>query len=144
MNRAPLALMACLARLMRWAIVAAGTTNAAAICAVLSPPTARSVSATWLGSDSAGWQHRNSRARPSSVAGAASGGSGASEYLRGQLAEQVLEARVAHPPADSCRIGHSSTGSVSANGMSAAICSARSSVSQSSSQKLARYSLVSR
>ena len=40
-------------------------------------------------------------------------------------------------------MGHSSTGSVSANGMSAAICSARSWLSQSSSQKLARYSLVS-
>src|SRR5438874_2130833 len=37
--------MCCLARLMRLAMVASGTRNAAAICAVLRPPTARSVSA---------------------------------------------------------------------------------------------------
>jgi hypothetical protein len=43
-----------LARLIRWAIVASGTRNAAAIWAVLRPPTARKVSAIWLGPDSAG------------------------------------------------------------------------------------------
>ena len=51
---APAALMPCLARLMRWAIVASGTPNAAAICAVVSPPTARRVSAIWLGADRPG------------------------------------------------------------------------------------------
>jgi hypothetical protein len=37
--------MRCLARLIRWAIVASGTRNALAISAVVSPPTARRVSA---------------------------------------------------------------------------------------------------
>ena len=41
----PNSLIVCLARLIRCAIVASGTPNAAAICAVDSPPTARSVSA---------------------------------------------------------------------------------------------------
>ena len=53
-NRAPLALMASLARLIRWAMVASGTRNAAAIWAVPRPPTARNVSAIWLGPESAG------------------------------------------------------------------------------------------
>ena len=53
-NGSPVDLMVCLARLMRWAIVASGTRNAAAICAVVSPPSARRVSAIWLGGDSAG------------------------------------------------------------------------------------------
>jgi hypothetical protein len=39
---------------MRWAIVAPGTRKAVAICAVVRPPTARSVSAIWLGVDRAG------------------------------------------------------------------------------------------
>ena len=43
-----------LARLMRCAMVASGTTNARAISAVLSPPTARKVSATWEDGLSAG------------------------------------------------------------------------------------------
>src|SRR6266566_4756283 len=38
-NSAPLALIRCLARLMRWATVASGTRNARAISAVVSPPT---------------------------------------------------------------------------------------------------------
>ena len=62
----PLSLMVRLARLIRWAMVASGTRNAAAICAVVSPPTARRVSAIWLGADSAGWQQPNSRASESS------------------------------------------------------------------------------
>ena len=48
-NRAPAALMRCFARLIRWAMVASGTRNARAIWAVVSPPTARRVSATWDG-----------------------------------------------------------------------------------------------
>jgi hypothetical protein len=59
--------MFCLARLMRWAMVASGTRNAAAICDVVRPPTARNVSAIWLGGESAGWQHRNSRVSVSSL-----------------------------------------------------------------------------
>jgi hypothetical protein len=53
-NAAPLALIRGLARLMRWPIVASGTRNARAISAVLSPPTARNVSATWETAGSAG------------------------------------------------------------------------------------------
>ena len=37
--------MVCLARLIRWAIVASGTKNTLAISAVVKPPTARKVSA---------------------------------------------------------------------------------------------------
>ena len=67
--------MVCLARLMRCAIVVSGTPNAAAICAVDRPPTARSVSAIWLGEDRSGWQQPNSKASESSLsAGSASAG----------------------------------------------------------------------
>ena len=58
-SRPPADLMVCFARLIRWAIVASGTRNARAICAVVRPPTARSVSATCEAGESAGWQHRN-------------------------------------------------------------------------------------
>ena len=56
------------------------------------------------------------------------------EDLRRQLAQQVLDARAGGHSSGlaSCRIGQTSTGSTSAHGMSAAICSARSSLSQSS------------
>ena len=67
-NRAPAALMVCLARLMRWAMVASGTRKALATWAVVRPPTARRVRATCEGGDSAGWQHRNSSVRVSSAA----------------------------------------------------------------------------
>ena len=50
----PFSLIVCLARLIRWAMVVSGTPNAAAICAVDSPPKARRVSAIWLGADSSG------------------------------------------------------------------------------------------
>src|SRR5262245_46165030 len=60
-NGMPVALMRCLARLMRWAMVASGTMNAFAICAVVRPPTARSVSAIWDGGVSAGWRQRKRR-----------------------------------------------------------------------------------
>src|SRR5439155_5821488 len=62
----PASLMCCLARLMRLAMVASGTRNAAAIWAVLRPPTARSVRASCDGGDRAGWQHRNSSTSVSS------------------------------------------------------------------------------
>ena len=45
-NTAPLALMRCLARLIRCATVASGTSSARAISAVVRPPTARRVNAT--------------------------------------------------------------------------------------------------
>jgi hypothetical protein len=49
------------------------------------------------------------------------------DLAHGQLLCRVRPvAPAGHAAGDSCRIGHSSTGSVSANGMSAAICSARS------------------
>ena len=53
-NRVPAALMLCLARLIRWPTVDSGTSSARAISAVVSPPTARSVSATWDATVSAG------------------------------------------------------------------------------------------
>ena len=59
-------LIVCFARLMRCAIVLSGTRKALAISAVVSPPTARSVSAMadeWV---SAGWQHMKSRTSVSS------------------------------------------------------------------------------
>jgi hypothetical protein len=55
-----------LARLIRFAMVASGTRKPAAIWAVVSPPTARSVNARCEGGDSAGWQHRNSSVSVSS------------------------------------------------------------------------------
>ncbi len=58
--------MLCLARLMRWAIVASGTRKALAISAVVKPPTARSVSAIAKDALSTGWQHMNSRINVSS------------------------------------------------------------------------------
>ena len=65
-KRAPALRMLSLARLIRWAIVASGTRNALAISAVVNPPTALRVRASCEGTESDGWQHRNSRARVSS------------------------------------------------------------------------------
>ena len=64
-----------MARLIRWATVASGTSSARAISAVVSPPTARRVSATWETGVSAGWQHSSSRVSVSSSAGGAGAGS---------------------------------------------------------------------
>ncbi len=61
--------MRCFARLIRWAMVASGTRKARAISAVVRPPTARSVRASWAGSASAGWPHSSSRASVSSASG---------------------------------------------------------------------------
>src|SRR5256884_6318526 len=52
----PLSLMRCLARVIRRVMVASGTRKARAISAVVSPPTARRVSAICEAGDSAGWQ----------------------------------------------------------------------------------------
>ena len=65
-NGTPEALMLCLARLIRCAIVASGTRNALAISAVVKPPTARSVRAIADDGVSAGWQHMKSRMSVSS------------------------------------------------------------------------------
>ena len=68
-NGTPDALIRCLAREMRCAIVASSTMNALAISAVVSPPTARSVSAIAEAGVSAGWQHMNSTVNVSSSSG---------------------------------------------------------------------------
>ncbi len=51
------ALIFCLARTSRFAIVCSGTRKARAISSVVSPPRVRSVSATCASTTSAGWQH---------------------------------------------------------------------------------------
>ena len=53
----PAALILRLARTRRLAIVCSGTRKARAVSSVVSPPSVRSVSATWASSASAGWQH---------------------------------------------------------------------------------------
>ena len=68
--------MVCLARLIRWAMVASGTRKARAISAVFRPPTARRVSAMADAGVSAGWQHMNSRMSVSSPSPLATGISG--------------------------------------------------------------------
>ncbi len=64
--------MLCLARLIRWAIVASGTRNARAISAVVKPPTARNVNAIAEAGVNAGWQHMKRRTSVSSSCGAVS------------------------------------------------------------------------
>ena len=68
MNGSSDALTLALARLMRWAMVASGTRNAAAISRVVRPPTARSVSGMADAGVSDGWQHMNIRISVSSCA----------------------------------------------------------------------------
>ena len=65
-NGTPESLIVRFALEMRCAIVASGTRKALAISAVVSPPTARSVSAIDEAGVSAGWAHMNSRASVSS------------------------------------------------------------------------------
>src|SRR5690606_38675159 len=62
---------------MRCAIVSSGTVHAAAISAVVSPPTARNVSATDEAGVSDGWQHMNSRISESSRCSSAADSAGA-------------------------------------------------------------------
>src|SRR6266702_6783858 len=64
-----------LARTSRWAMVGSGTRNACAISAVLSPPSSRSVSATWAPCARAGWQQVKISRSLSSLTAAASAGS---------------------------------------------------------------------
>ena len=93
-NRAPASLIVCLARLIRWAIVASGTRKAFAISAVVRPPTARSVSASCDGTDSAGWQQRNSSVSVSSRS-AIGPGSGTSRRVTSSRRRRALSLR--HP-----------------------------------------------
>ena len=74
-NRIPDSEIFRLARTSRCASVASGSTNAAAICRVVSPATNRSVSATRTSSARAGWQQANtspSWSSPPTVTGGAS------------------------------------------------------------------------
>jgi hypothetical protein len=66
-NRAPAWRSWAFARLIRVAIVASLVPYAWAISAVVSPPTARNVNATWEVGLNAGWQHSTSNARLSSA-----------------------------------------------------------------------------
>ena len=96
-------LMLSLARLMRCPMVSSGTRNDFAISPVVSPPTARSVSAIADAGVSAGWQHMNSRTRVSSgsisawpsVAGAtarsASPATAASRFRRDASLRSVID-----------------------------------------------------
>ena len=65
-NGTPLSLMDCLARVIRRVIVSTDTKNARAISSVVSPPTARSVSAICDAGASDGWQHMKSSGNVSS------------------------------------------------------------------------------
>jgi hypothetical protein len=87
--------MRSLARLIRFATVPSGTRNPAATCAVVRPPTARKVRASWDGGDSAGWQHRNNSvsvssggASPTGVAVARSSAAATSRRRRALSARQ--------------------------------------------------------
>jgi hypothetical protein len=64
------------ARTSRCAIVGSDTRNARAISSVPSPHTRRSVIATWLSVESAGWQHVNTSRRRSSGRPAGDAGAG--------------------------------------------------------------------
>ena len=93
MNGAPESRIVAFARLIRWAIVDSGTKNARAISAVVSPPTARSVSASCDAADSAGWQQRKSSVSVSSSSGARSSGDGAWSASGGSSAAAVASRR---------------------------------------------------
>ena len=71
-KRAPAPRRVAFARLIRCAMVASGTRNPAAICAVVSPATARRVRATCELSLSAGWAQSSSICTVSSSCGSAS------------------------------------------------------------------------
>ncbi len=75
---------------MRWAMVASGTRNAAAIWALVRPPTARSVSASCDGGESAGWQHRNRTVNVSSSSATSAPGGGS--WANATSSRRVLDA----------------------------------------------------
>jgi hypothetical protein len=87
------------ARTSRCAIVGSDTRNACAISGVVSPPSSRSVRATWAGIASAGWQHvKISRSR-SSCTGALLEGLVARMEQRG-LGVAILTRCLAAQPVD--------------------------------------------
>ena len=96
-NSPPLSRMRCLARLMRWATVASGTSSARAISAVVRPPTARNVSATCETRVSDGWQQSSSSASVSSssgTGGAPRGSSAAAVSSRRRRADSARQVSV--------------------------------------------------
>ncbi len=100
-NRAPTWRSRALARLIRCAMVASGTRKARAIWPVVSPPTARRVSATCAGRGSAGWQHSSSSGSESSVLGRAVVGRWADQLVRRRPVRQQplpLGAGLVGPP----------------------------------------------
>src|SRR6478672_8466220 len=84
-----------LARTSRWAMVASGTRNARAISAVVSPPSSRSVRATWAAGDRAGWQQVNSSRSRSSRTGPSSVGSSGCRWACSSAAWAWRSSRVA-------------------------------------------------
>ncbi len=126
-----------MARLIRWATVLSGTRNARAISAVVSPPTARRVSATCETRVSDGWQQSSSKVSVSSTAGTGSGSGGASraavssrrrraDSLRHSSARRRDATVISHP------VGLSGTPSVGhcTAAASSASCTASSQVSK--------------
>ena len=92
-NGSPLSLMRCLARLIRRVMVASGTRNARAISAVVSPPTARRVSAICEAGDSDGWQHRNSRMSVSSDVRRPAGRPAGASHCSGRIHRATASSR---------------------------------------------------
>ena len=82
-----------LARTSRWAMVGSGTRKACAISAVVSPPSSRSVRATWAAAASAGWQQVKIRRSRSSRTAPSSGGSSRG-VQQGGLGVPVLAGRL--------------------------------------------------
>ena len=94
----PDAFTCCFARAMRWAIVASPTRNAFAISAVVSPPTARSVSAIAEAGVSAGWQHMKSTIKVSSRS-ETSGAGGSCDATLSRLLPRLLAPPLVDQPA---------------------------------------------
>ena len=93
------------ARVMRACTVAVGTRKARAISSLVRPPTARSVSATWDGADSAGWQHRTRSVSVSSWSGGdPAGGSSAVASSRRRRALSLRHASVSRRVSPVCRL----------------------------------------
>ena len=90
-----------LARTSRWAIVGSATRKAAAISAVVSPPSRRSVRATRASMARAGWQHVKIRRSRSSRHGTLLVGDvGAGGHQPRRLSLAVVARRLAPPPVD--------------------------------------------
>ena len=96
----PATLILDLARVSRRFIVSAGTRKARAISSVVSPATARSVSATCASMASAGWQHMKTSSSRSSGIGGPSMTSSASSWLLREQGELGGQHAVAAQPVD--------------------------------------------